>query len=101
MSASGLSVESVEPNLRGTAFAGSFASITQAQVSLIPKRSSWWRRKDYFTEGWRDAFIWRAGVSMHPLDQCAPLSFATINGFHRLPRVSAPSVLCISSGSLA
>lgn len=81
MNASEISVESAEHNLRGTSFRGSFATITQRN-EVIPKRP-WYRRKSYFTEGWQDAYVWRAGVSMHLLDELASTSFTMINRFAR------------------
>lgn len=42
-------------------FPGSFAGTlrTKKDCHLIP----WYRRREYFTEGWLDASIWRAAVS--------------------------------------
>ncbi|RYO96808.1 hypothetical protein DL765_011381 [Monosporascus sp. GIB2] len=53
-------ITSAGHNLNGTAFHGSFAPIAQRRKVIHKK--PWYRRKEYFTDGWLDAHIWRAGI---------------------------------------
>lgn len=64
MNTSDSSLTTADHNLRGAEFHGSFAPLTQKRKS-IPKKP-WYRRKEYFTHGWLDPHVWRAGVSRRP-----------------------------------
>ncbi len=43
------------------AFDGSFAGTIRGNTELYVR--PWYRRKEYFTEGWADASVWKAAVS--------------------------------------
>ena len=62
MNMSDTSITSADHNFRGTAFHGSFAPFSQKRKGIHKK--PWYRRREYFTEGWLDTHIWRAGVSI-------------------------------------
>ena len=98
MNVSATPIESATPNLRGATFRGSFAGIPQRRKGIAKR--PWYRRKEYFTDGWNDGHVWRAGVSMHHLNHPAlislPSSLITLLGYRGcrdlLSRVSARPV---------
>jgi hypothetical protein len=56
------------------AFQGSFAG-TARDITVVYVRP-WYRRRDYYLDGWRDAVIWRAavGVKLCLLSSMPPLT---------------------------
>ncbi|KAK8099163.1 uncharacterized protein PG998_012404 [Apiospora kogelbergensis] len=52
----------VSHNLKGANFHGSFAAITARHKTKHLHNRPWYRRYAYFTGGWGDRAIWRAGV---------------------------------------
>lgn len=54
----------VSHNLKGANFHGSFAAITARHKTKHLHNRPWYRRYAYFTGGWGDRAIWRAGVSL-------------------------------------
>ncbi|KAK7972981.1 hypothetical protein PG988_007115 [Apiospora saccharicola] len=52
----------VSHNLKGANFHGSFAAITARHKTKHLHNRPWYRRHAYFTGGWGDRAIWRAGV---------------------------------------
>lgn len=53
----------VSHNLKGANFHGSFAAITARHKTKHLHNRPWYKRHAYFTGGWGDRAIWRAGVS--------------------------------------
>ncbi|KAK6856752.1 MIP transporter [Apiospora arundinis] len=65
MSTTSIPIQQATPvshNLKGANFHGSFAAITARHKTKHLHNRPWYRRYAYFTGGWGDRAIWRAGV---------------------------------------
>ncbi|KAK8040641.1 aquaporin-like protein [Apiospora marii] len=99
----------VSHNLKGANFHGSFAAITARHKTKHLHNRPWYRRHAYFTGGWGDRAIWRAGaatvhtaaaaagyVGLWSAGLLAVLVAATApgSGGHLNPMVTLSTVLC-------